>query len=706
TQLRHYSHETADLRPTSRNAVLKSGKTTTSQCRGAEELPGLEAAARRLHRALVDPDLGACLDRGEGETGSLLVGTSLGKTVVEKALATAVGRAKDDGGPLILALLGHGMGGCGGPLYFVTSGSTQDGAILQLDVPSAIGTVTNETGPSGLVAVIDTCHGAAALVSAQSATAGLQQGNLRLSLLFAASAHLPAWDMNLSVQLAELLENGVPNAGEFLAVDDQLIKELRSRIHTQEPGGFMFDGAPMSGESLWLANNVRAGVRRSAGSLGFLAYERLHKLLRPLEGTEGINGAGQLADWLGGLEAERLDRPAVRRVVEFKRDLRVCAVAVTVLEETFGDALTDDLLRKAAARAGFPLEMVVQLPCPSLRDMVEYAVLCQSAVAPAGQSRTLVHFVAALAHLISPRDVLPRQLTVWAAKSGVITALNSRLIELSGATPRLVLVAADDGSEDVVRVEASLLFGSAVVHTAEFPCEPGPVPGALVAALDEARLWALSWLGAAGERLVAVDVSVPTFLLLDSPPEEWRVARGRRMLGVDYDVTTRWSGLLTPPADVPLDDVLHAGSRLLSSLQSKAQSGPSWLGLDDLSSVERLQELLSRRRVGGCVWGVGALPEKDFDLMLEELLIHTPALIWPRQGSVCDAGALQDAVAEHWDSLPEKLLRAFQERLEGVPGHLADIRTTWHDAHWQDFCQRRAGRAVVAPQDVTPKEQA
>lgn len=688
------------------SAVSRHLLVVGAQCRGAEELPGLEDAARRLHRALVDPDLGACLDRGEGETGSLLVGTALGKTAVEKALAAAVGRAKDDGGPLILALLGHGTGGCGGPLYFVTSGSAQDGAIHQLHVPSVIGTVTNETGPSGLIAVIDTCHAAAALLDPQSATAGLQQGGLRLSLLFAASAHLPAWYMNLSVQLAELLESGVPNAGEFLAVDEPLIKELRSRIHTQEPGGFMFDGAPASGESLWLAHNVRSASRRAAGSLGLLACERLHKLLNPLEGTHGISSQEQLKDWLGGLESERLGHPAVQRVVEFERDLSVCAVAVTVLEETFGDALTDDLLRKAAVRAGFPLEVVVRLPCPSLRDMVEYAVLCQSAVAPAGQSRTLVHFVAALAHLISPRDALPRQLAVWAARSGAGAALNSRLIELRGTTPRLVLVAADDGGEDVVRVEASLLFGSAVVHTAEFPCEPGLVPGALVSALDEARLWALSWLAAAGERLVAVDVSVPTSLLLDSPPEEWKVVRGRRMLGVDYDVTTRWSGLLTPPPGVPLDDMLHAGSRLLSSLQSKARCGPSWLGLDDLSSVERLQELLGRRRVGGCVWGVGVLPEKDFDLMLEELLIHTPALIWPRRGSVCDARALQDAVAEHWDSLPEKLLRAFQEQLEGVPGHLADIRTTWHDAHWQDFCQRRAGRAVVAPQDVTPKEQA
>ncbi|MEU2981878.1 hypothetical protein ABZ678_34395 [Streptomyces hirsutus] len=692
-----------------RSAVLRHVLVVGAQCSGAEELPGLEDAARRLHKVLVDPDLGACRDRGEGETGSLLVGTALGKEVVGKAIATAVGQAKEDRGPLVLALLGHGTGGCGGPLYFVTSGSTQDGAIHQLDVASTIGAVANETGVDGVIAIVDTCHAAAALVNPQSATAGLQQGSLHLSVLFAASAHLPAWDMNLSVQLAELLENGVAHAGELLAIDAQLIKELRSRIRTQEPGGFVFDGAPVSGESLWLAHNAQAAVRRSAGSLGALACERLRKLLRPLEGTEGIHSREQLTDWLGGPGQEHLGHPAVQRALEFERDLGICTCAVAVLEETFGDALTDDLLRKAAARAGFPLEVVVRVPCLSLRDLVEHAVLNQSAVTAEGQQRTLVHFVAALAHLISPPRVLPQQLAVWAAKSGATIALNSRLKELSGATPRLVLVAADDGGEDVVRVEASLLFGSAVVHTSQFPCAPGPA--GLVSALDDAREWALSWLGAAGERLVRVDVSVPTFLLLESPPEEWRVVRKRRMLGIDYDVTTRWSGLLTPPSGVSLDEMLHAGSQLLSSLQTTAQAGPSWLGSDDLSSVERLQELLDRRRMGGCVWGVSTLPEKDFDLILEELLVHTPALIWPRRESVPDVQALQDAVAEHWESLPEKLVRAFQEQSEnslgeGVPGHLADIRTTWHDAHWQNFCQRRAGRAVVAPQDVTPKEQA
>ncbi|MEV8018160.1 hypothetical protein AB0O76_17860 [Streptomyces sp. NPDC086554] len=680
-----------------------------AQCHGSENLQGLEGAARHLHKALVDPDLGACLGRGEGETGSLLVGTALGKGRVETALAVAADKAKEDGGPLILALIGHGMGGYGGPMHFVTTGSMRDGAIRQLDVASAIGTVANEPGINGLIAIVDTCYAAGALPSAQAVTAGLQQGNLRLSLLFAASAHLPARDMNLSSQLATLMESGLPDAGDLLELDDRLIKELRSRITTQEPSGCSFNGTPLPGGSLWLSHNVGSVTRRAASSIGSLAHERMRKVLGPLDETGSVNTQEQLADWLDQLEAGRRSHPAVRRVLWFQDDLRICQSTVKALEESFGRSLTDDLLRKAAARTPFPLEVVTRMPCPSLRDLVEHAVLLESAADPHRRFRALAHFVAALTHLMCPRANLPEQLAAWASNLGVSAALNGRHTDLAHETPRLVLVAADDGGEEIIRVDASLLFGSAVVHARTFPCGRGS--DALESTLDKAVGWALLWLNAAGEQLVPIDLSVPTLWLLDAPPEEWRVVRGRRMLGVDYDVTTRWSGLLTPPPGIRLDDMLHTGRQLLSSLQSSPHKGPSWLSSDHLRSFKTLQELLGHRRTGACVWGVSTLPDNDFDLMMEELLIHTPALIWPRHKDVADTRTLHAAVAEHWDSLPEKLALAFQGRLAGyhdagVPSSLADIRATWHDEHWQTFCQRRAGRAVVAPQDVTPKEQA
>ncbi|WP_331724238.1 hypothetical protein OG416_35635 (plasmid) [Streptomyces longwoodensis] len=681
-----------------------------AQCDKPDELPGLEDAGRRLHAALVAPELGDCVDRGEGH--SLLVGHAPGRTRVEDAITEAVELAKRDGGPLVLALLGHGLGGCGGPLYFVTSGSQNDPVSKQLDVSSVIGAAANDASLGGLIAVVDTCYAGAALPAPQAVTSGVRQGNVSFSLLFAASAQMPAWYLGLSETLASLMEEGVPDAGDHLLIDEQLTKVLRSRIVTQTPGHVNFDGAPLPGGPLWLSRNAQAARRRAVGSLGPLAQERLRKVLRPFEGTAGIGTEADLKAWLA--QADAASQPwghALQRVREFHDDLRTCSDALRALDDAFGATLTENLLRRAAARTRLPLELVTRTPCPSLRDVVEHAVVLAPGTRTSERLRPLAHLAAALTH-VTGLPTLPERLTTWAQNIGITTAVNSRLHELARATPRLVLVVADDGGEQIVRVEASLLFGEAVVHIARFPCTSGGEAAALEAAVG----WALSWLTAAGEKLVPVDLSVPTLLLLDPPLEERKLGRRRRMLGIDYDVTTRWSGLLAPPPGVTLDEMLQTGKQLLSALygEGRGGSGPEWLGSEELTSVEALQELLDRRQAGASVWGVSAWPESDdvFGLMVEELLIHSPALLWPRRKDIADVHALRDAVTRHWPSLPEKLIHACKSRLgvcrdgEEAPGPLAEIRAAWHDEHWQAFCLRRAGRAVTAPPEVTPKERA
>lgn len=692
----------------SRRHVLVVG----AQCHtdSPAERANLTKAAQGLHAALVRPDLGGCTDLGEGR--SLLVDLAPGKDVVVRAIDAAVDRARQDQGTLVLAFLGHGVGGNGGRTYFVTSGSQNEQAIShELDVTSVIEAAVNDTALGGLVVLVDTCYAAGAMPSPTALTSGVRQGNVACSLLFATSAGLPAWDMRLSTALTELLEAGIPDAGDHLLVGDRMTDELRDRITTQTPSSMNFNGTRLPGGPLWLSHNGFAARRVAAGSLGRVARERLRKALARLDVTADIGSVAELSAWLAQAEAEaRPNVPALQRVQELHKELKDCSAALLVLNEIFGPTLTEDRLRRAVLRTPhLPLELLERQPCPSLRDLVEHCVFHAPQYDP---RELLAQFAAALTH-VSGRTEPPKRLVDWAEKLFVSQTVNTRLQELADATPRLVLVAADDRTERVVRVEASLLFGEAVTRTERFGC----VPGGEADALDRAVNWALVWLSGTGERLLPVDLAVPTLQLLDSPLE-WRKLGGRRKyrLGFKYEVTTRWSGLITPPSGVGRHEMLTVGQELLDALRDVGgdgditdgvgrnddRRGPEWLGDEELSSLEVLQDWLDTAEMA--VWGVSVRPKTDFESMVEELLLHSPALLWPWHERVPDMRPLRDAVARHWPSLPEKLRSAHQARLRNRPapgddasGALADIRAAWHDEHWQAFCRGHAGRQVVAP---------
>lgn len=675
------------------------------------ERANLERAAQGLHRALVDQDLGGCTDLGEGR--SLLVDLAPGKEVVTRAIDAAVDRARKDGGTLVLAFLGHGVGGYGGRTYFVTSGSQNEQAVShELDVTSVIEAAVNDTALGGLIVVVDTCYAAGAVPSPASLTSGIREGRVACSLLFATSATMPAWNMRLSIALTGLIEEGMPDAGDHLLVDQRLTGRLRDRIiTTQTPADTTFNGTPLPGGYLWLSHNARAPRRVAAGSLGRVAQEQLRKALARLDVTEDIGSEAELKAWLAQADTEaRLKGPALQRVQELHTYLGVCTAALLVLNEIFGPKLTEDQLRQAILRTPhLPLELLERRPCPSLRDLVEHCVF----LAPQREPRELLaQFAAALTH-VSGRAEAPRRLLDWATNLSKSQTVNTRLRELADAMPRLVLVAADDRTERVVRVEASLLFGEAVTRTERFECAPGGEADAL----DRAVSWALVWLSGTGERLLPVDLAVPTLQLLDSPLE-WRKLGGRRKyrLGSTYEVTTRWSGLITPPSGIHPHEMLTVGQELLAALRNVGgdgevtddvgrdddQRGPEWLGDEELASLEVLQNRLDMADMA--VWGMSVRPERDFALMAEELLIYSPALLWPWHERVPDVRPLRDAVARHWSSLPESLRTAHRNRHrnrsapgDDTSGPLADIRAAWHDEHWQAFCRGHAGRQVVAP---------
>ncbi|KMS74450.1 hypothetical protein ACM01_14325 [Streptomyces viridochromogenes] len=680
-----------------------------AQCEGGGRLEGLEDAARALHAALVDPKAGGCVDRGKD---SLLIGTGLGRNRVFDAVELAVEVSRRDGGPLVLALLGHGEGAEGAPLYFVTSGSRNAPSLSNVNVPDLLGGVLNHPGLTGLVAIVDTCLSGGAVPNTPVITAGRQEGNVRFSLLFAATAKEQAYDMRLSTELTRLMEEGLPDAGEFLKVDDDLLEQLRKRINGQQPGRIVFDGGAYLGDALWLARNRAAFLDRALGSI---ASNAVREAVRRVDSNLRLSTEDEVAAWLKENQrtASGHSRAAVHRLGEVLTELEAGRKTLTIVSKVFGPDLTEDSLRLVGMLAGLPLHLMRYEQPPALRDMVDYAA--HHGGAAEGRHRALAHLVAAMAHVTGHGDRLPDDVVGWAQDLELTITVNSRLRELNHQSdgeraPRLVLVLADDGGESVVRVDAWLLFGRALLGSQRFLCGLGAE--GLERALTEAVAWAAPWANIAGKRLRHIDVAAPTLILLDRPPEEHMV-RKREKLGVNYTVTTRWSGLLTPPPDLTVDDMLQVGEQLLVSLDDGDCCGPRWVHAEQLETIDHLRQHLSNHGLGQQVWALATVPESDWDFVAQELLEHTPALVWPRQRAIADQQVVEASVVRYWQALPHKIAHAYRRHVSGACrshdddlGPLAAVRAAWHDEDWQAFCRKRARAVVRAPDELTSKERA
>ncbi|GAA1237422.1 vWA-MoxR associated conflict system protein [Streptomyces rhizosphaericus] len=679
-----------------------------AQCEGGARLEGLEDAARALHAVLVNPKLGGCVDRGED---SLIIGTNLGRSRIHVAVEKAARLAQRDGGPLVLALLGHGEGAEGAPLSFVAAGRKNAPPLSNVDVPSLLGDTLNHPGLDGLVTIVDTCLSGGAMPGPPVVTAGRQEGNVRFSLLFAATAKQEAYDMRLSTELTRLIEEGMPGGGEFLKIDEGLMERLRERIDGQQPGRIDFDGSSYTGDGLWLARNRAAFLR---GTLGPIASKALVDAARRVDVNLRLSSEEQLTAWLKDNEQKDSGGSwiAVQRLREVRDELEVGRKTLNVVNKVFGPDLTEGSLRLIGMLAGLPLHFVQQEPPPTLRDVVEYAVHHGNTMM--GQHRALAHAVAAMTHVTGHGDHLPADVATWAQDLELTPAVNSRLRKLNHQprgerVPRLVLVLADDGGESIVRVDAWLLFGRAVLGSRHISCGPGD--GELKSAMAAAVAWAAPWANIAEKPLHRIDVAAPTLALLESPPEEHVVRKQK--LAVNYTVTTRWSGLLTPPSDVTVEDMLQVGEQLLASLEDGNCCGPQWLHAEHLRTLDQLQAHLSNHGAGQRVWALASIPESDWDFVAQELLEHTPALVWPRQTDVSDEQLVQASVGKHWQALPQQIAHAYRRHLSGAGqshdddlGPLAAVRAAWHDEDWQEFCRRRARAVVKAPDEMAPKERA
>jgi hypothetical protein len=192
-------------------------------------------------------------------------------------------------------------------------------------------------------------------------TAGRQEGNVRFSLLFAATAKEQAFDMRLSTDLTRLIEEGLPGAGDFLKVDDDLMEQLRERIHGQQPGRSIFDGGPYFGDALWLARNRAAFLDRALGSI---AGKAVRDAVRRIDTNLRLSTENELAAWLEENQQTATGgaRAAVHRLREVLAELEAGRRTLNIVNKVFGPDLTEDSLRLAGMLAGLPLPFVQHEP--------------------------------------------------------------------------------------------------------------------------------------------------------------------------------------------------------------------------------------------------------------------------------------------------------------------------------------------------------
>ncbi|KPH99461.1 hypothetical protein OK006_8408 [Actinobacteria bacterium OK006] len=669
-----------------------------AQAKKPTELPGLKAAAHGLHDVLTDPERGGCTEREE----SLLYELAPGVTRVRDAVVRAGKAAAADRAVLVLAFLGHGSGEDGQPYRYVVSGDPDDPALDNLDLPSLVGDILDLSGLAGLIVVVDTCHAAGARPDTNAVLNGRQGGTLQRQGLFACASHETAWDFSLTRALTEVLREGLPKAGPFLYPGQPLRSVLQHRITDQtivHEGGA---GGLVADEVLWLARNPRSRPA-DFGEYATRALDRAYRGAFP-----GRNRPDSLTEILDQVRAEppveELGRwSRQRQLKEMAEALKKSQQVLNLVTQEIGDTLTEENVQAAAVLAGFPGEMVWPVSSPRLRDAVEYAALERHG--PSGEFVLLARFLAALAH-VHGRTALPPAWGEWLHGCGVRETANTWVNRLGACDPgqqaRLVVTLFDDGGEQVSRIEAWLLYGRAVLDRSE-PQEIH-ARGPLSNALQEILRWAKGRVLRIGWILREVDLAVPTLPLLDQAPEHQTVGTRGGRLGIEHTVTVRWAGLLEPPCGVDLSDLLHAGLSLLDSHTGASPCDLQWLKQDVLESPDTLREELAWVSAGKAAWGISERPASRWEEMAEALLVHSPALVWPRGIEDHDPQAFRSAVKEHWTNLPARLAEAYQHgptRGCGPLDRRAHTGVAWHDKSWQEFCTDQAARIVAAPQDET-----
>ncbi|MFE1840689.1 vWA-MoxR associated conflict system protein [Streptomyces sviceus] len=656
-------------------------------------LDALEDAARALGEVLQHDELGHCAPALVDQV-ALLYGTDVTQARIEATVRAAARRAGEAGATLVLAFLGHGMAPPGRPdLYLMGADAQPEILSSAVNVGNLLVEAAEHPGVNGVIGLIDTCHAAGAVPDLKALVAGVRGGRTRVSLLMASAAEQPAFDLTFSRQLAELLRQGVPDAGRHASVS-ALRDKLRHTIIGQDVVSTEHDGDHLAVQGLWLAHNsCHVGADRAGP--GALGAEDLRAALETVGPTVAWPQPWSLAE----LDRLRHDIQTVKesgtgigpmallhRAVHVVDGLRICLATQSFLASWAGSELTTQRLRRALP--ALPADVYALVPDTTgtalLTDILELLVLRAPRF---GDSRTalLTKFVAALG-TDAGLDLSASEVAAWADACGARIELNDAQEALARgmAAQRLRLVVslhatvADDWPESL---SLWLLDGGTVCERAEVAC--APTQAAIEAKLGEAVRWGRSHARQRQAPLKHVDVAVPTALVLRWKPEETDF--GVR-LGVHHDVVVRWSMRLNPPAHLWwINDHARAGLEKMSACAAGAPV--DWLVERDASQP---QDLAERLRAGRYTRAVGfAQRPAHLRQVIELLLAYAPVVLWPESNRDFSP-AEQSLLDLFWDQLPAHMAEAYRGRWQGGCGapsdRLADLRSVWHDLEWLDFC--------------------
>ncbi|WP_158866386.1 vWA-MoxR associated conflict system protein [Streptomyces xanthophaeus] len=694
-----------------------------TQCSLADhELRGLVEVADELHQVLTDPALGACLDAGV-TGGELVRSGSADRATVDKAVREAIVRAGEARAVLVLAFLGHAQSPKGSPhLFYMAQDSEQDDETTSVDVNALIAAAANRLDIAGVIALVDTCQAGAALPTAAELVSGFRDGQTQVSVLAAAPAQEPAFDLDFSRRITHHVREGFAAAGEFVTVGHYRAA-LAEDLPVQDPLTMEYCGVPRTAdERLWLAMNVQRRAVRVAEGLGTIGASDLSAALRswrPQDDTDGTPYGMDQTD----LTALR-DRAALSPDLGAMRVREVTDALLLVREtELFlvawaGKVLTSYAVRRAmtelnAGSLGLrePMTAAPDLSVSELlRHFLEHAALLHPGRDGRRHTsaRELLRCLVTVAQVCG-LDPSGEDVRKWADAHGLTLDLTDALDwarglrQQGGASLVVSLHAARYDWPDSLTVW--LRQGEKCSHAHTIACTPSRE--GVEKALPEVLDWAEERLPL-DVRLDHVDMVVRAALLPKWRPEE--AEAGLYLLGVDRSVVLRWADRLFVPGY--LRSMNQQARRRLEACHhhvvSTGEAPVDWVHAASASEVDTVRRMFMTGEYQRAA-GIGRRSEV-FAELVQTLLPYTPVLLWPDEetGTVVRPPA---ALARLWERLPADFIRAQRLRwtadvkgADDMPpdwesaalAELAALRAAWHDLPWLDFCDSFQGRAPMS----------